>query len=317
MNELNNRLILLVTIMIYYALLLILMGSCCSPVALTKEAAELIFPDSKNRIKEQIYKSFRVNPFHNYGTLRQKELIDNYIQYQAIYVPISSLNTPRIKKAFQNFDYVKLMSMFFFEKCKDILPYEYKWAFRFNLILLKTDLYFFSRPDVVYIHILLFILCNTKNTLLLKQDFINDIIVKNFFTSQDKSNINIEKLKICIRSLIKITFYLFECIVLLFCNMNYSQIKTLFASIDSTQITLVHKIVFDWMNGIIDNEVSYENLESIWENYIMSPVVYAGYSNEKNIKNYNVILQDIICERLLNLFDCDIIISSFIHMTID
>lgn len=292
------------------------MGSCCSPVALTKEAAELIFPDNKHFIIEQIYKSFRQNPFHNYGTIRQREFINNYIEFQAIYVPSPS-HSLKIKKTLQSFDYIKLMSMFVFEKCKDVLLYERKWAIRFSLLMLKPDLYFFSRPDVVYIHLLMFIFCNTKNTQLLKEEFINDIIVKNFFTSEDKSNINIDKVKLCIKSLIRITLYLFECLILLFCDMNYSQIKTLFASVDPTQIALVHKIVFDWIKGTINAEVDFDDLEAVWDNYLIAPIVFAGYSNEKNIKNYNVILQDDICKRLFKLFDCDIVISSFIHMKID
>lgn len=79
----------------------------------------------------------------------------------------------------------------------------------------------------------------------------------------------------------------------------------------------ITEYVFEKIQMGLSQHHSFSKLVTTWEDYLLGPIIFAGYSNEKNISNYNLKLKEKIIRRLADIFDSDKIIRSIVKKEIE
>lgn len=264
-------------------------GNCCADNRKNLDEGSILF-DELEIFKEKISKFFRLNPLYHYGNRRQIILESEYIKSPPPYLS------------------------HFFYKTKHIISKQESIILNITYSSLSHQLSIYPNSNILFFNIYLFLMSKTKNNTYRKMDLIKQYINDVFFTSKTDLNIDVTKLKIYIKSLI---------IISLTITINHVLLKV-FESDDNIIILLesndekyVIDFIFDKIKEEINRNYSCNKLISRWEEYIIGPVIFAGYSNINNINNYNLSLRDEIVNKIADLFDIDKVINSFICLRVE
>ena len=286
------------------------MGCCASSIVKCEEA--VIEIDDCSMMKEKIEKVFRFSPLHKFGSRRQAHLLKEFLDYQ-----IKNKQKHLLISFFYDISDTQKKShspnKIFNDSDRKMLKFTYE--------LLEKNLNHFVNSELLFLHIILFVLSNTKNNIDHKQDIILEIINDVFFLNKNERSIDMEKLKQYIKSLINVCLTIFINFIVLNVFEGRKEIDKLldgnYLLDDKYDKYKLTDYIFDKIKTEIKKPHSYVKLLSTWEDYLLGPIIFAGYSNEKNISNYNLKLKDEIIRRLADIFDSEKIIRSIVKMDIE
>jgi hypothetical protein len=282
------------------------MGNCyhCREREGENETTVVLY-DEVYYLRENIYKVFRINPMHNYGTRRQIQLERDY----------------EVSKKQRNPAGVKLidqLSSFFTGvggTCSKIFDNIEQNIITYTIRKLEEHLSLFKTCDNLFINVFMFVLSNTKNNIDRKQEIVNEIINDSFFNNDTEKQVDVKKIKYFIKSIIKISLSIFLNFIILQVFVKKENIPKMLE--DEADKTNIPDLIYGNIRTKLKQGVSYNNLLEKWEDYLLTPIIFAGYSNAKNIVNYNLKLKEEITTRMVNLFDTDKIISSILRLQIE
>lgn len=313
------------------------MGNCCLN---QKEVNVEIMLTEENYIKdirEKIYKQFRLNPFHNYGTRRQKEFIQEYIDKdKEVMNSLSKMNSDIEINYSQN--YPLTFNAFILKNCKKRFDeYERKMII-FTKEILGEQMDIFKEPEIIFMNVLMFVLSNTKNNYDEKYEFVDNMIQNSFL---DNSNINIgsnilpsdkkidlDKSRQIIKTLVNIIINTFINFVILPVYEDKSNIVQIIGN-EKVNGQDGYKLQnkydreslpdFVFVNLFKELKINY-HFKTTFNKYLESrqkiliePLTFAGYNSDKNIGQYNLELKNEILHRLISMLNADTIIDSLIN----
>lgn len=319
------------------------MGNCCTDKRDLNEEISIVVDDFYS-LKEKIYKIFRLNPFHNYGSRRQLLLEKDFEEHRArklkeeadssnilsdFLTRKGNLNLNKFEKNLINLTIkclkvlIKEFASVFEERNSNNSPHNQDKTSNTSHI---NNIYppSITSPETLLLNILMFVLSNTKNNSDKKQEIVIDIINASFLNEE---KIDLEKFKKYVKNLVQISLQTFIIVIMLQVFEEKEKIEELQKSFDksknanhgevSTKMINVCNLIIGKINLELGKKYSYSKLTEIWEEYLMAPIIFAGYSNEKNIANYNKKLREDIIKRFNSIFDPEVIINSLIKQKID
>lgn len=264
----------------------------------TEEMTMITFDDLEH-LKIKLYNSYKLNPFHNYTAKMQSNLLKDF-------------NNRVAKKQTNLEDY--------FLSYKSFEPHHR--TLLVNAIKLhKGSTFIKTHSETIFLNLLMFMLSNTKNNAEKKLEVINIIINE---CEEKTKKMDLERLKISIKSLIKTSLSLLKYCVLLpvFIEGEDNLSKFLQNKYEGNiedeayNKSKVPELIFHHITKLLRREYTYQNLIEKWENFVLAPYIFAGYSNKINIDSYNLELKEELIRRMLYLFDGRIVIDTFLNMDI-
>jgi hypothetical protein len=285
------------------------MGFCCSRDGKSLTEEVIIFNES-DILREKIIKAFRLNPLHNFGSRRQNMLDKEFKEFY-----YSQSKTPSVYTILKFFSKPGPTNKIF-------NSVEKQWI-EFILQILEKHLDIFIEPEIIFLNSLIFVLTNTKNNIDKKQEVILEIFNDVFFLNKNERIIDLEKLKKYIKSLVQISLTIFMNFILLNVFETKENISKLINP--ATNFTIEEKYdknnipeyIFYKIKKEINKSHTFLKLVQRWEEYLLGPIIFAGYSHEKNVSSYNLKIKDEIIPRIAHIYDSDKIIDSFVKLKIE
>lgn len=275
------------------------MGACLCDNRGSDIEVNLIETDIE-QFKKKLSSRYMLNPFHNFTAKRQLEAE----------VKFNKLNE---NKSLENF----ISSLGSFAKLEN------------KVVTCITSLFEQSGfSDRITLNVIMFILSNTNNNLDKKVEIASEIIK----TSMVKeTSLNLDNLRVSVKLLIKSSLHVIAtCIILP--SVTDSE-ETFLSNLETTKEDLntdtndcqtkrklpkyannSEKLIFQKIKTLLRGEFNLTKLTEKWENFILSPYIFASYSDDINIEDYNEILKEGLINRFAILFDGKKIIDSFLNI---
>ena len=234
----------------------------------------------------KLFNRFKINPFHNYTAKKQSEAGYSFLQKS------------ESEKRLYNF----------LDSLKTFDPSEIKIL---NQTFLNTKKY--DITDHKFFMILMFVLSNTKNNSETKKEF------GRFFIKESENNngrIDLNKLKKIVKHTIKISVNIIINYILLTTfldNRNINFVKY----IEDNEIQMKkYDSVFIKITKLLKKETTYKRIIEKWENFLLSPYIFASYSSNVNINEYSQEVKEEMVNHFVILFDGKRIIDSMLSSNI-
>lgn len=270
------------------------MGICACDNRPTEVHTLLVFEDLE-QYREKLQNQYKINSFHNYTAKRQLEIEKEFIKKQESN-KISFEDYINSMKTFEEFDKKLIIKTFENSKKFGILPEDFE---RF------------------FLNVLMFVLSNTKNNLEKKKE-IGKLILDE--CQEEDKTVNLEKLKKIVKKVIKVSInIIINCAVL----KAVFEGGRIFDYIDTNEERARDKrnknydLVFKNITKLLRKEYFYRKVVEKWENFLISPYMFAGYSNNVNINNYNHERREEMVKHFAALFNGKQIIDSLLNLDID